>query len=433
MKTGVLQTVWNELFQAANKSVPGDVESRPGTVYASTSDPFGRSYDEILSIKQKGARGFQTYDIDPNVLDRSTFYCSIPEDIISQYVGNEMGGVSLGFPEESNHLPFWRTVQIPALCTWLKVEYLPSAQNDFNSFVQNLSNETAFPTFPNANNPSIVDTLGSDYTVKHASERIIFLQFEDPSGTPIIAKHGDCFKIPCNTLYVTFKAWSPKIRITLGFNTEIVSTDDRHLTMAPAYGPGHGLLGNPYLHAVPFSINGIDTGISALGRIGTTSALNPLTEDLIANIPDPTHNQNGMLVGWITSFSSSCYFSGTGPDSFPGHHSLYVASYPSLTLLRKVCSVPFFINSATTDNFHQSKTFVEPIRFTLHSGEALVLVLNAAPASGNTAYHLFSVEGYTFGNIYSYQNTGYTPFIPQYKLTQEPYPQDRNYTGAPNK
>lgn len=488
-------TFWAGLATAAF-SKPAGASPNPsagtGPLTNSDDDPYSRSYDEIITIQQKGSKGFRVVDIDPRICTRDLYSPLVSVDQVTQLVGGESDAIGEGFTAESVQLPFWRTVAIPAVANWVKIEYLPSAVNDFENFTANFPDDTSFPTYPNPNytqwdaainNPpiansngnatqyiainsgtqnfgagnlsfnagdiitfngsiwhktgtdSVLQTLANDFTVKYASERLLLVNFEDTTTPPILAKHGDVFDLPFNTIYLSFKIWSPRIRLTIGYNAKIQAVDDRQLMMSPAFGPGHGLLANPYLHSVPFSLNSEDLGVSFAAGFITTNSISDVYETIISNpvnASDP--NNNGSFVGWITSLNYSLSaISGSSLQNVQGLMECYIATVSGLTPVRRLFSITNAVAVNSNNNSANiSQQFNDPIRFNLHTGECLVLRFHAQMNLAASANHNFGLEGYTFGNMVgSGIGAAFCPFFPAYKLVEEAYPQDRFTQGAP--
>lgn len=493
---------WGSLVEQAFRNPLGTSPDGRAPLTAPTDDPYQRSYDEIISIQQKGSRGFRTIDIDPSQLDRETYYPMLDQDFIAQLVGTEGGQLAeaLGEASESTTLPFWRTVGFTLNANWMKIEYLPSGTNDLLSG-NTLPDNSAYPyyAFPgltpwsaDANSPFIqngtpyvseqyicttsgtvnfgagpltfsigdvitqnsstlvwsktgtapVDVQVSPYIqVKYASERLLLVNFEDTTTAPIIAKHGDVFEIPFGTVYLTFKTWSPRIRITAGYNAKIqANNNDTENARSMAFGGGHGFLENQALHYVPFSISNENLATNVTSALFLTETITSKIWPLIINTVDPAQpNFNaGVQYGWLTklSLSSGVFLpaAGTGTSPYFINAELVIADYPSLTIKRRLVQTQVCVSDRDRTSVVNNAIGQEPIRFSLHVNECLILKVTGYPLSLVTQniVNMFSCEGYTYGNLIGTGlSSDFTPFISGYKTTQAAFPQDRFTTGAP--
>lgn len=400
-----------------------------------TDLPYQRDASEIIAIQQVNAKGFRTVDIDPNLLDRENFYCQLLESVVRDYTGPEFGSESLGYGTESNIAPYWRTVEIPAQATFLKVEYLPSRATDFFQGQFRGVN-------PQNRTDSPVSGSNENFTVKYAGSQIVLINFDDASTAPLIAKHGDTFKIPFNTVYLTLKTWGPRVRLTFGYNTEIVSQgDDRIIGSQLAFSPGNGVLNNQFIHPVPFCFTLPDLGGTTfrLPDTGTSSDIEPLIVNDTGSVVFGT-NDRGVLYGWITGFATSLRAASAGVYAAQGTVELCLTNASGSTIKRRLAALPF---TFSTGGLTQSAagvneitgTFTEPVRFAIHQGEALCIRIQGfilSTVSPDYVLPNFTVTGYTMGPLYgSGVGAAFTPFIPQFKLADESFPLDRDANGNP--
>lgn len=432
--------LWDRILKASLAQSVANFRARqaPGMklqIEAPKADPYSRNADEINSIAQSGARGFRTFDIDPNALSREQFGCVVDISTLSDLTGYELRGVQQGWNVESDQLPFWRTVSLGANGNWIKIEYLPSRVNDALSFDLKHPDWTALPEFPSPTVPGTEDTL-SPYSpiVKWASSRIVIAQFDDTASAPIVIRPGETVKIPFNTVYLTFKVWSPRIRVTVGYNSEISSSfDERVMNSKVAYGPGYGLFDKPYIHAVPFEIETEDLGDP--DDLITLNFGNPtFTEELIVNAAN-SPNGDGLCCGWLTHLNVSAWLETPGTNA-QGRVEVFIANFPFTTKRRRLLSMPLMLwpggGSERQVNLRMEPR--EPVRFTIHSGECLVIRFEVFPNAGGFDVDCrFSLGGYVWGGLGGVLTVGeyLTPFVPLIRLTEEPYPMDRGYIAAP--
>lgn len=396
-------------------------------VEAPPDDPYKRSYSEILSIQQAGSQGFRVIDIDPNNLDREDFNCTVSSADITRLFGGQISSAALsalGYtPFESPVNPYWRTVELQLNGTFLKVEFLPVRNNEqlANGGVDNSFGEVS----------GLISSSPAYFN--EVDKNSILVQFESNSENPIIAKHGDVFQVPFNTVYITMKTGYqvglPKIRLTVGFNARMVSLDDRALIQRPAFGKGIGLLNDNPFHMVPFSISYADvTQVGNVAMAITTAGAPTWTRELVINdasagVPD------GGLCGWITgiTWNARCDAPGQADLAF----ELVSGDSPYVNTIRRLYYATGSVEG--TAGLLYSKTIdhvaalQEPIRFTLKKGMSLALNLRMNTGGPNTR-HSFGIVGYCTSHLSgsplpaSYAKN--IPFYPTWGMTENPYPLD---------
>jgi len=439
-KTGVIPDFWRALFGSVETN---DFRDRiaPGedlSPVAPTDDPYARSYDEIISIQQKGSKGFRTFDVDPFNINQEDYPCQLTSAVLGNLFGFEDGAAILGYGADTNMAPFWRTVSIEANATWVRIEYLPNRTNDILRGAElggginigpAIQPQTNGPTFPDIGTG--ITNISAGWPGKPSLTNAVILQFDDQNGSPVIAKHGDSFKIPFNTVYVTFKMWSPRFRILVGYNTEAVTVDDRMLMTRPAFAGGRGFLNNPLMHYVPFSLTAGDVA-GVEGSSLTLPLGGALREDsLITNTGRPLGGgrfvDEGQGLLWVTGFTASV-------NAQSAALSVSAATFKTWLVverisdgrdIRKVAMLLIPLNGLINcGQVHLNIS--EPVRVNLDHGCRLVLKTQCNSAQ-NLSFD-FVVQGYVYGLIEGTTNPAgtnpLTPFIFTECMAEDPYSMD---------
>jgi len=435
-QSGLIADVWAALFGSGER-FNSDPRSRvlggiAPKVEPPVADPYERSYDEIQAIQQKQSKGFRTFDINPYSITIDEFPCVIQNRVLGELFGFEDGYVTpLGpYPTDTNSAPFWRTIPIEANGTFVKIEYLPTRVNsafDVRPLVPSvgpwIEPQNLGPAIPNP--PTAYSNLNTFPQGYVSLSGQVIMQFESPDSAPLIVKHGDTFKGPFNTIYLTFKQWSPRIRITVGYNTETASLDERMLMTRPAFSGGRGLLNNPSYHHVPFSIasgdfsGAGDTSLYAYpgGLVNFTLIKNQ--QPGIAIYP-ANFTAGGMGLSWITSMDFSFHLAGGA--GFYMILGLFVYDDTSPTRLRRLYQVNLY--SGGTESAIRSVILPEPIRVNLRPNQSLIMRCSS-PNAGDFG---FSINGYSYGNLVGLTNgAGTLPLPPFYHaelVAEDPYPMD---------
>lgn len=445
---GLIPDIWNAIFGSVESN---DFRQRllggvTPEIEAPKDDPYKRSYEEILSIEREGSLGFRTFDIDPFNINQEDYPCQLTSAVLGNLFGFEDGAALFGYGADTNMSPFWRTISIDANATWIRVEYLPNRTNDIVRGIAYggvgsgsditigpvIQPQTGGPTFPDLGTGNT--NISTGWPGKPSVTNAVILQFDDPNGSPILAKHGDSFKLPFNTLFVSFKMWSPRIRIMVGYNTEATSMDDRMLMTRPAFAGGRGFLNNPTMHYTPFCITAGDV-VGVDGAPMTLTGGGGIRSDsLITNRGQTIFSSGGAVLGyrdlgqgliWITGFSATINVQAAGAVAAATFIAWLSVNMIGSVNVRRVEE----INIPLVDlrnNGTVTKDFTEPIRVNLDFG-AQLLLQSRVNLVGNMSV-CFQVRGYTYGLIQGTNNpignNPLTPFNFTECMAENPYAMD---------
>lgn len=460
---------WKKLFastQQATGFTPAQIRKNSGQPMMPErieENAYELEAKKLEAIKQQSSKGFQIFDINPNNIEREDAFCAYPPDVMTTMIGtesvnsisaagagdlyydNSTGVFSNGAPVI---LPYWRSIYIPVAGNFLKVEYLPARigtdTGDFNT------NKNSNQRIQNSTEPQ--NTTEKDFydfyapfsptyfnANKVASDRIIFLDFNEPTDKPIIIKHGERVKNYFNGVWLTFKQDSPRIRVTIGFNSEISTVDDRpqnlHLWR------GHGLMNDSFINPVPFCISNFE--VADTFGLQTTG---PVIEHCIFANPTArsTWEQNGLSVFWITNFLCDYLFASTDNLVSGVRFILYVKSLGTVASKFVTGSVKIkklldrtVIKQSQPGSVGMPNFIGEPLRVTLRRETGLFLRIIPQYGSGSSAQwtNYFTLEGYSMGPIQNYllsaESVPRNPFVTRYKLGENPYPIDLDDLYSP--
>lgn len=402
--------------------------------------------EQIDAIKQTNSKGFRIIDIDPNQLTRSEYSCIYTQDILTNIIGQEIAfenGVyrfdNTGAATSGSTVnPYWRTVNIGIPGNFLKIEILPVRPHDaalVGSLVGGFN-----PDYVKTNTEP-QNTNQENFATQIASKRDILLDFETPTANPVIVRDGDCFESTFTQIFLTFKQFMPRIRITIGYNSKVISNNDQPQSLA--MWDGYGLSKEKHYHPSPFcqteaDVIGSYSGI-ACGAATVTSLL--MGNWLAADVSNPTRNINlGVGVLYITGFSGLGYLQAGGDFINNTSFELFIADFDQSTLAitslkKRIASFSVSMYSVGVANGvgmttqSQGANIVEPIRVTLNGGECIALRL--IPCFRNVAHNVFckfEMTGYVMGG-FSIMGAGRPSVNVRFK--EHPFPFDNNFTEYP--
>lgn len=443
-----LSNAWDEVWNKVESPYFRDRMGAPLEMEAPTDDPYQQSYERILSIQQKGSKGFRTFDIDPFLITQDDYPCTIPNAVLGNLFGFQDGMRQFGRGVDTDVAPFWRTVELTANATWIRFEILPPRVNDkYRGYVGAtptgpvIEGESWGPTFPDSGTGRT--SIDKDETGSYSINQNLIIQFDSTDASPLIVKHGDVFKIPFNTLFVSFKQWSPRFRITVGYNTEAEKSDGRLLATRPAFFGGDGLLSGSEYHYTPFSITSGDLNgsfVNVLPIVGGQTR-----SDILIRNPVIAGNgglyDHGSSYVWIRRFKVSGYIVDSGSGIFSNFQFglfVYGRLNPAGPVVRKrrIMSIGGSVIDEISERlFNFSNVTDELVRVRLGYGDELRLVSeNSAPNTGSVVFQ-FELEGYSLGGLegqpLAVVFTPITPFDCTVQLREEQFPMDLLSDNSP--
>lgn len=381
-------------------------------------DGFELEARKLDAIRQRSSRGFTIIDINPGLLSEREYPLNIPYEFI--YDGTNF------IPDQDDSLiKNFRSVPIDIAGDFVKIEFIyenntranysdtnrrPGAQIKYQGALKNtytVNGQTIY-------NEQSLTTGYEEYYFDNYSRRKVYLGFGDNSQKPhIITKSGDYFKTYFSSLVLSLNVGSPKVRITIGFNSEKYD------------GPNDSAI-NSNLETIGMAslLRESDTVLNSfcISESDTQNSPVPFGLTLFSAAGVPTNTIIGLLVN--NGFNVS-----GGPISL-GYSVLWITGM-QFTLNKNSAAASFAYLRATlvltpdlllTDNErvhgfkidlfnnaqYESKEYIyspsKPIRVVIPSGWNLALILNYE-SSSNTSWLLsYNINGYAFGDIRKFFN-----------------------------
>lgn len=446
-----LSNAWNEVWNKVESPYFRDRMGAPLEIEAPTDDPYEQDYNRILSIQQKGSRGFRTIDIDPFVVTNEQYPTVLSSSTLGNLFGFENGYATLGFGVDTDVSPFYRTIELSANATFMRIDFLPPRINNNVNEVTNtaLLGQSFGPEYDDPGTGQRF--IANSYEGSTSISADILVQFDDVNSSPIIVKDGDTFEIPFNTVFVTFKQWTHRFRITFGYNTKLEKTDQKILATRPAFYNSNGLLNASKFHYVPFCITSGDLNGSYSNPVLVTEGVDR-EDTLIRNFnvfsfTNPTReNDRGSSYVWLRKLSISASTILPANSGGTATFGLYVFGYGSVggsvgprKRKRRIVelSKTFQFTSATDFNFNLETETDELIRIRLGWGDSIVLVSTFSDISIGTSLMSmqFNIDGYSvgflLGTALSITKRPITPFDTPFRFVEEQYPLDYLNLGNP--
>lgn len=407
------------------------------------------SADEIDAIRQSQSKGFQVIDIDPNALDKENYFCCYDDSTLSQIVGVPVNGYgivpavavdSTSAPNPAGSpRPYWRTVEFSNPGTFLMVKFLPVRA------LPGRTSSTSPDENPYAGEPQNTDMSdASDQffgNVGHtAGGRTVLIDFEKPSKSPLLASDGTCFKSFFSSFFVTFKQMNVRIRLIVGYNSEISETEKKEETLH-MFG-GQGLTKGSPVHPVNFCFTDHDL------TPGTFEGINPpnaLTYGLLLWCPPRFNNSvapAGLGLVYLTGLTCHGYLRSGIPTTVPDGFEFEVLQVKLDALLNVVSVIKKFTSTVAHFQFPgggpmmSEQNFTAPIRVNLRPFEGLAIRTIPLHVSDGVDRRIkFSLRGYGFGSFIGTPSTvpAVAPFQINYFFKENPFPQDVDTVDLPRR
>lgn len=402
--------------------------------------------EEIDAIKQLNSKGFRVFDIDPNQLTRTEYMCVYDQVQIQRFVGVENqyeGGVSridnTGSPTANSTVnSYWRTVQFDIPGNFLRIEFLPARIAESNG-----ASSFGLAGAINGNQTNITpqNTDVPTFVTSAAAKRVVLLDFENPSDAPFYVNDGDSFKTSFSKVLITLKQMNVKIRVIIGYNSEIRSEQQPPTNLY--LWKGEGFTKNSSSTPSPYCITDADVTTTTYEGV----AMGATTQSFALAMPDPvvgTQLQNvGVSVLYINSFTGMAYQKVTTDAIFQCQWELFIANVDTVgTVLSMVKRLAMFsqshsmIGGANGVGFstpNHGPNWNEPLRVCLKPGQALAIrLIPLYRSAAFTFYMKFEVSGYVMGRLSGSGLSGTaTPFLTQTYYREHPYPQDNDTSYFP--
>ncbi len=453
-----------------------------GPMQSPGPDPFSQNPDDIHSIAQVSSTPFKIVDIQPYYVDVATYPCIYKKDVLTQLLGpegiseedfNDTGlttppsfGIRVIQTDEAGN--YWRTVALPFVGNFLKIESLPLRNIGIGSYdilnSNNLPNPEVIPPASDISKSgpgnvagwTTANVVDQDYwyteahgginyypnaaqATTHMSKQIFLVSFDSQNAIPLVTYSGTVFKCPYNQVFVTFKTGAGPIRVTSGYNSEIIDRPpdvDGNSNMAMR--SPNGFLERPLLHFVPFCVTGDDSeaGLTRIAVNASATKTYVITQPLGTISPEASNfhqdTRKGIGVMWISSFNFV-----SDPEVTAVNHwakvTLYISD-TSGTLRRLVYRRSFFAYPENGTTGHLSHihdiSFSAPIRVCLHQNEQLRIAIVNGDGTGHL-YCAYTIQGYTYGRWrYENMNAGdkQVPMVLLDIVNEHPYPLDNQRT-----
>lgn len=409
-------------FQTLDEQRSQMLSERPDLDIKTRLDGYELETEKLLAIQQNSSKGFTVIDINPALLNPTDYALSIPYEFLFDGTGfmpDVSGSITKNF----------RTVSLDIAGTFLKVEYLQE-NNSYANLPLNPANAGYTPSTQikyadaiKSGTEGDLSTFQTNYTFDNFARNKTFVSFGGDTSKPqMVTQGGDSFKTYFNSIAIHLNIGAPKIRLTIGFNSEkLDGPSDAPINARLAVTGGARFLNNIDTTLSPFCLTAADMLAPTVDKRGVIPLLSFIAgavtsytfRNFITNktqigvflsdppITSPTLQQSlGYSVLWIQSIDLDL---STFTQVAYGRMSFELYYEDSVTGATKRIYETVMSFDFTTGGRKVSKTisFSEPLRVVIPSGQTIKLIIGALNNEGSNQFLFlgYSITGYSLGEL----------------------------------
>lgn len=387
-------------------------------------DGYALEAERLNAIQQQGSKGFQIIDINPGLLLATENPLTLPYEFI-------FDGTNFLPDQNGNFIKNFRSVNIPIAGNFLKIEYIYENNTSANfrpggggayPFAEAKFLE-AFPSMAAALNGDLV--IGQQtYSFDNFARNKVWVDFGPSTGKPhLVPTNGRIFKTYFNEVNISLNIGAPKIRVTIGFNSEVYEASNSGAinSQLPLMGAGR-IFNDSDCVMSPFCLTDQDLqlvagGVQPNGYVMSLPVGNTLFYTPIVRCP-------GILQGYSVLFISRINFNVVLTSGVSVFHVYF---YINNSLFQQKRIHNFKMQAGTAWGEYVFSPAV-PVRVVLPSGSTLTIEIRATAAGASqSATMTYQVDGYSYGEILKDVSTFLTPDVKTSKfITDSTYLSDFN-------
>ena len=388
-------------FKNQNQLSAALIKDDPSLDITALEDGFELEARKLDAIRQRSSRGFTIIDINPGLLSEQDAPLNLPYEFLfdgTNYIPDQSDSIIKNF----------RTISLDVAGNFVKVEYI--YENNSNA------NSGPYARRPYANikyqqalkNGSELDlsTGYLNYYFDNFARNKVYLGFGDSTQKPhLITKSGTYFKTYFNTLALSFNVGAPKMRITIGFNSEKYDGNGDTAMNSRLHLMGAGRLFSEIdTPLMPMNVGLSDTfkptpsnGVSFNMTLGT-STFDATLIRAFADLNAPVNISYGYSVLFITDLLFY-YQVNSAAVSYRFCIELLVSNANGQET--RLAKIPYFLDPTTGTPIANTiqHRFGEPLRVVIPYNNQLVVRIISSAGAATTANIDVILQGYSLGNI----------------------------------
>lgn len=383
-------------------------------------DGYQLEADRLNAIQQQGSKGFQIVDINPGLLSSLENPLTLPYEFI-------FDGTNFLPDQNSNFVKNFRSVNIPIAGNFLKIEYIYEINTGANISYSPI-NAVGIPgrlvpsaevKYNQAFNTSLLEqdlVTGQEYfDFDNFARNKVWVDFGPSTGKPhLVPTSGRVFKTYFNEVNLSLNIGAPKVRVTIGFNSEVHDANNSGAINSRLATTGAGRIFNDIDTVLtPFCLSDIEfeqglvrptyRGIPVVGIGSPTTA----SYNILANfgyIPSGVGYDLGQSYGYSVIFITRIRM------CFSFNTALASSEYLRANLTVESMYYPTIGGQSQTKTIHNFKVSTinsneyilqpsEPIRVVIPASSAVFINLYQSIDAAKIGNMTYSIDGYSVGEL----------------------------------
>lgn len=423
-ESNIITNLFDNFFGWVNDNLEGKYSSideqrkimlkeNPDLDIKALDDGFQLEAERLNAIRQRQSRGFTIFDINPGLATSQNYPVTLPYEFL-------FDGTNFIPADDDSLTKNFRSIPIDIAGNFVKVEFIYENNSQANAFngvntrpAAKIKYEQAYKNFTIINgipypNPADLVTNYASYDFDNFARNKVFIGFNDTISKPhLVTRSGDSFSTYFSSLIIHFNVGCPKIRVTIGFNSE------KHdgPTDAPINAQLH-LLGSGRLFKdfdsplVPFNITSGDntTPYDVRGIAYFAAVATQVSSRILIGNPTQITNLGTSDLGYSVLFITALQFSALRNAAINLGVTFNLRVAPAVApsnpnSIRVFSANLSLFNGAANETQEFNQSFQNPIRVIIPSGCVLWLdtyYYGSAPGLFSTKY---SISGYSLGML----------------------------------
>ena len=415
--------------------------ANPDLDIKSLEDGFALEAERLNAIQQRSSRGFTIIDINPGLLTNQNYPVNLPYEFLfdgSNFIPDQDDSLTKNF----------RSVPIEIAGNFVKIEYIYENNTDANRTPTNsrpkaqIKYQQALKNTATVNGQTIYSetnlTTGYlNYFFDNFSRSKVFIGFGDTSQKPhLVKRSGDFFKTYFNSLNITLNIGAPKIRITVGFNSEKFDGPSDAPMNSQLHMLGLGRLFNDSDSVMaPFNLQWGDQ-ISSYST--AVAGLPILSGGVVAStsyglVYNKGYNLSGGLIGlgysvlWISSLQFTSNRTTAANSFIQFNLTIGPTASPSAANTIRVYGAKLdMANGSTQQQIEHVINFTTPLRVVIPVDSYLALTMYHQSSVNTNLIATWSISGYSYGQLQKIESGAFASIFSTKYITDSTLLSDYN-------
>jgi len=388
----------------------------PNLDITNLDDGFALEAERLNAIAQKKSKGFTIIDINPGLLTQQNYPYSMPYEFL-------FDGTNFIPADDGSLVKNFRSIPIDIAGNFVKVEYIYENNSEANvgntsifpidsrpyasrKYTQALKNFFIINGTPYYYETDLISNY-KQYDFDNFARNKVYLGFDDTIAKPhLINRSGDSFNTYFKSLYLHLNIGAPKIRITIGFNSEkFDGPSDAAINSKLALMGSARMFRDSDTVLNPFNFN-LGDNFDPYAPFGLGLAIGAVITNikllLLSNRGQSDNNTGGRAIGYSLLFINGIQFNVRRNTAAQVSFKADLMCGPSNDNTNSVRLYSINLELSNADVFEAKENTYTPseaIRCVIPDGCSLWLNIYAQSSVAAQIVYNFSFQGYSYGQL----------------------------------